>query len=255
MTCFITAKKEFGVNEVKTVVQHFHSTISSVIPNFDVDDVVSEWNMLRHILYKKHGDNLQSMTWKDLYDDEFPMMMSVIDILGAIPPTSVSCETTFSQMKLIKTSRRTKLSSSTLNSLLLVKLESPSISNILRKQYIYGWKVLSELEDLITRDKSSKNNVQITEEVNEVDISNEDVISVDSLDDEPAIQQCLNDDSMNVDDLNDSMLERNAGNFDTDLEELDVILGKDQEDNEDFCDDFISEDDNWSMLISYSREL
>lgn len=44
---------EFGVNEVKTVAQHFHSTISSVIPNFDVDDVVSEWNMIRHILYKK----------------------------------------------------------------------------------------------------------------------------------------------------------------------------------------------------------
>lgn len=92
--------------------------------------------------------------------------------------------------------------------------------------------------------------MEITEEVNEVDISNEDVLSVDSLDDEPAIQQSLNNDSMN-----DSMLERNAGNFDTDLEELDVILGKDQEDNEDFCDDFISEDDNWSMLISYSREL
>lgn len=97
--------------------------------------------------------------------------------------------------------------------------------------------------------------MEITEEVNEVDISNEDVVSVDSLDDEPAIQQSLNNDSMNVDDLNDSMLERNAGNFDTDLEELDVILGKDQEDNEDFCDYFISEDDNWSMLISYSREL
>lgn len=97
--------------------------------------------------------------------------------------------------------------------------------------------------------------MEITEEVNEVDISNEDVLSVDSLDDEPTIQQSLNNDSMNVDDLNDSMLERNAGNFDTDLEELDVILGKDQEDNEEFCDDFISEDDNWSMLYSYSREL
>lgn len=96
--------------------------------------------MIIHLFYS-HGDNLQSMTWKDLYDDEFPMMMSVIDILGAIPPTSVSCETTFSQMKLIKTSRRTKLSSSTLNSLLLVKLASPSISNFNPEEAIHIWMV------------------------------------------------------------------------------------------------------------------
>ena len=41
-------------------------------------------------------------------------MMTIIDILNCIPSTSVRCETGFSQMKLIKTCRRTKLRGSTL---------------------------------------------------------------------------------------------------------------------------------------------
>ncbi|XP_056013978.1 putative uncharacterized protein DDB_G0271982 isoform X2 [Ostrea edulis] len=64
-----------------------------------------------------------------MYDPEFPLVMLVFETLSCLPPTSVSCETTFSQMKLIKTSRRTRLRNTTLNNLLLIKLESPNVAD------------------------------------------------------------------------------------------------------------------------------
>ena len=57
----------------------------------------------------RHGDNLRTLFWAEIFDPDFPQMMLMIELLRCMPPTSVSCETTFSHMKLIKTSRRTEV--------------------------------------------------------------------------------------------------------------------------------------------------
>lgn len=77
-----------------------------------------------------------------MYDPEFPLVMLVFETLSCLPPTSVSCETTFSQMKLIKTSRRTRLRNTTLNNLLLIKLESPNVADYTPDKAVEKWMVL-----------------------------------------------------------------------------------------------------------------
>ena len=67
--------------------------------------------------------------------------MLIVDLLNCLPPTSVQCETTFSQMKLIKTSRRTKLRQASLNNILLVKLLSPTVQNFNPQASIDKWLV------------------------------------------------------------------------------------------------------------------
>lgn len=89
----------------------------------------------------RHGSDLSLLSWKDAYDKDFPLMMAIIDLLNCIPPTSVKCETTFSQMKLIKTSKRTSMKGSTLNCLLTVKLLSPSIHDFDPKSSVDRWQV------------------------------------------------------------------------------------------------------------------
>ena len=37
----------------------------------------------------RHKSKLAELTWADVYDGDFPMLMTVIEILGCIPPTSV----------------------------------------------------------------------------------------------------------------------------------------------------------------------
>jgi hypothetical protein len=85
------------------------------------------------------------MEWCDCLgraDDDLMNVINVIDILLTLPPTSVSCETSFSQMKLIKTSRRSSLHTATLNSLLTVKLTSPQIQEFNAEEAVDYWMVI-----------------------------------------------------------------------------------------------------------------
>ncbi|XP_061190430.1 fibroleukin-like [Saccostrea echinata] len=70
--------------------------------------------------------------------------MAIFDLLLCIPPTSVKCETTFLQMKFIKTSRRTKLKPSTLNDLLTVKIESSRVEEYDPESALNVWPAIQK---------------------------------------------------------------------------------------------------------------
>jgi hypothetical protein len=76
-----------------------------------------------------------------LKDHDLHIVPNLIDLLRALPPTSVKNETTFSAMKLLKTKRRGRMSTRTLNELMLVHLESPSIEDFNPDQAIKQWMV------------------------------------------------------------------------------------------------------------------
>lgn len=92
------------------------------------------------IIYS-YNKTKETLVWQDVGLDDFPHMCTIINLLLSLPPTSVSCETSFSQMKLIKTSRRSRLQSSTLNSLMTVKLLSESIENFNPEEAVDKWLV------------------------------------------------------------------------------------------------------------------
>ena len=66
---------------------------------------------------------------------------TVIDLILTLPSTSVKCETAFSQLKLLKTCRRSNLSTDVLNDLMTVKLMSPPISQFQPEEGIEIWLV------------------------------------------------------------------------------------------------------------------
>ena len=71
---------------------------------------------------------------------DFPILL-IIDLLSALPPTSVPCEQSFSQLKSIKTSWRSKLSGSTLDNLMLVKMEAESIRTFDPEPQVESWEI------------------------------------------------------------------------------------------------------------------
>lgn len=86
---------------------------------------------------------IRKKSWADVYDqyvEDFPF------VLKSIPPTSVSCETTFSQLKVIKTCRRTKLKSETLNDILILKMESPKVEDFNPDDAIDIWTVSDQIK-------------------------------------------------------------------------------------------------------------
>ena len=70
-----------------------------------------------------------------------PKMLGLMDLLHSPPPTSVQNETSFNQMKLIKTDRRHRLSQEHLNDLMMIRLQSPSIMEFDPTTAINTWMV------------------------------------------------------------------------------------------------------------------
>lgn len=119
--------EEFGVDCVKAAVDHYSTTLEQA--DVDLDAVLSDWSMLKRLLYKRHGSAIHSVQWPAVHQEfgDLKDILILTDLLLSLPPTTVTCETSFSQMKLIKTSRRARLSERSLNALMRVKLESPEI--------------------------------------------------------------------------------------------------------------------------------
>jgi hypothetical protein len=66
----------------------------------------------------------------------------LVDLILTLPPTSVRCETAFSQLKLLKTCRRSRLGQGVLNDLMAVKLLSPSVLEFNPDSSIQKWQVI-----------------------------------------------------------------------------------------------------------------
>ena len=63
------------------------------------------------------------------------------DLILALPPTSVANEAAFSQLKLMKTDRRHRLSEGRLQDLMMIRLNSADIDNFNPDEAINIWSV------------------------------------------------------------------------------------------------------------------
>ena len=68
-------------------------------------------------------------------------LLSVLNVLQSLPPTSVKNETCFSAMKLTKGKRRGRLNNSTVDNLLSVQLQAESMEDFNSDKAIQNWLV------------------------------------------------------------------------------------------------------------------
>ena len=64
------------------------------------------------------------------YTDIFPEIFKLLDILLALPVGTATVEQTFSQMKLVKTRLRNRISDTNLARLMRIVIEGPELSSI-----------------------------------------------------------------------------------------------------------------------------
>ena len=73
---------------------------------------------------------MEILTWHQVnrrFQSEYPRILDLFDIILTIPATSAACERGFSQMKLIKTEKRSSMKEESLSNCFTTKLEGPSI--------------------------------------------------------------------------------------------------------------------------------
>ncbi|KAH3885506.1 hypothetical protein DPMN_009500 [Dreissena polymorpha] len=78
-----------------------------------------------------------------MHGRDVDLALKLVELVLAPPPTSVKNETSFSAMKLIKHKRRGKMSTDTLNDLVAIHLDAPSIAQFNPDDAIMEWMVCS----------------------------------------------------------------------------------------------------------------
>lgn len=83
-------------------------------------------------MYSRFSNKLDSLTWQQVhrrFQEEYPNILSLFDLILTIPATSTACERGFTHMKLVKSDRRTLMKEDVLSNCLTIKLESQSIKD------------------------------------------------------------------------------------------------------------------------------
>lgn len=94
---------------------------------------------------QRFGSTLEKTSMADVHrsftNHDVNNILSVLDVLHSLPPTSVKNETCFSAMKLTKGKRRGRLNNTTLDNLLSVQLQGETIEEFNPDKAIEKWLV------------------------------------------------------------------------------------------------------------------
>ncbi len=70
------------------------------------------------------------MESSDAYTEIFPAIFTLMNLILSLPVGTATVERTFSQMKLVKTRLRNRISDSNLPKLMRIAIEGPNLTNI-----------------------------------------------------------------------------------------------------------------------------
>ena len=142
----------YGVQQIKELAD-FYGTEASVTyhgvtytsqPLVAHVELVSEWKVFRRALCKEKEllmsskgqskcpslqDLLQSMQTTEAYKGIFPQTFNLLYILLALPIGTATVERSFSEMKMIKTRLRNRLSDCNLSNLMKIAVEGPQLES------------------------------------------------------------------------------------------------------------------------------
>lgn len=128
---------------MEVLQKKFKSTLE--LQGIDISEIQTEWQFLKKLVYKRFGNRIDDVSWESVHygfrQNGLSNVLGLMDLLHSLPPTSVQNETSFNQMKLIKTDRRHRLSQKHLNDLMMIRLQSPSIMDYDPTTAINKWMV------------------------------------------------------------------------------------------------------------------
>lgn len=87
-------------------------------------------------------DKIQHLTWSEvyhLYEEGHENVLAVIDLILTLPASSSANERGFSQMKLTKTSIRSRMSNTTLNHSMVIQMATPGVKEFDPDPAIHRW--------------------------------------------------------------------------------------------------------------------
>ena len=110
-----------------------------------VEEILVEWKALKRKLPTLDIDweHPEKMSWRDIIKqvlaNDFINLVCLVDFLGTFSLSSAEAERGFSQLKVVKTDKRSRLGQSQLEDQLLAKLEGPTLDKFNPIPVIEAW--------------------------------------------------------------------------------------------------------------------
>ena len=131
---------DFGDAELELLVQYFKEPLSNMeVPtaSFAEEMLLDEWFRLK--LLGKDQSFPYLCKQAILHSERFPVLSKLMPIVLVLPSLSASCERGFSRMNCIKTDLRSRLTTSNLDSLMLIGLSGVSVKDFNPNESIRLW--------------------------------------------------------------------------------------------------------------------
>ncbi len=120
----------FGVNEIDTLLKWYQDILLK--NGCDISAVQAEWRLLKTLVKGQFSDKSYCSLWevlltKEPYCTDFQNVLHLVEIMLVLPISAAQCERGFSAQNRIKSKVRNSLHVSTLEDLIRISTEGPSL--------------------------------------------------------------------------------------------------------------------------------
>ena len=149
--------------------------------------------MLIFLFNFRFKEHTQQLTWPEvhsLYHEGHENILGIIDLILTLPASSSANERGFSEMKLTKTSIRSKMSNATLNNSIAIQMSTPGVKLFDPEQAMNRWMTGGKrARRPVFNEGSSRNRARLEPSVNMYDQGAVEVVEDTADTSEPAAQQ------------------------------------------------------------------
>ncbi|XP_021117165.1 sperm flagellar protein 2 isoform X2 [Heterocephalus glaber] len=131
--------QEFGEKEVSILTEHYEPVLEGA--SVKIGEVDTEWSMLKLEIYARF-QNIKKLTWdfvNSIYSHKYPNILTLVDLVLALPACSAEAERGFSQIKRTWSHLHAKVKADRMTDILIIQLNSPDINNFDPKKAIHLW--------------------------------------------------------------------------------------------------------------------
>ena len=121
----------YGQNKIDHLIAQYGEGEN---PDVDGDELISEWEAVKRLLGSNFKKKSMREMLKHFVTDEslqllYPNLTKIATIAAVIPVSTAECERSFSAIKRIKSVLRNRLKTTTLDCLMRISIEGPSITD------------------------------------------------------------------------------------------------------------------------------
>ncbi|XP_033615101.1 sperm flagellar protein 2 isoform X3 [Fukomys damarensis] len=131
--------QEFGEKEVSVLIEHYEPVLEGA--NVKIGEVDTEWSMLKLEIYARF-QNIKKLSWdfvNSIYSHKYPNILTLVDLVLALPACSAEAERGFSQVTRTRSHLPAEVKADRMTDILIIQLNSPDISNFDPKKAIHLW--------------------------------------------------------------------------------------------------------------------